>query len=136
LAKRVLDQASLQTILFFEKATGARLKDYVPEYGIFIVEQGDMGKAIGKNASTIKRLEYMLKKRVLLTEFNDDVTLFVKNLVYPAEVSDIKEAERVVTIHGKDTKSKGMIIGRDRSRLNQIKEIVKRHFEIDDIKVV
>jgi N utilization substance protein A len=134
--KRVFDSAAMQTMLLFEKVTGARLKDYIPEHGMFVVQQGEMGKAIGKGAAHVKKVERLLKKHVLLVEFNDDVALFVKNLVYPAEVSDIKMEDGVVTIHGKDTKSKGIIIGREKSRLNQIKEIVKRHFSVEDIKVV
>lgn len=136
MAKRVFDINSMQTMALFEKVTGARLKDFLPEQGVFIVEAGEMGKAIGKNASNVKRIEFLLKKKVILVEYNDDVTLFIKNLVYPAEVTDIKQEGNIVTIHGKDTKSKGIIIGRDRSRLNQIRDIVKRHFQIEQIKVV
>jgi transcription termination/antitermination protein NusA len=136
LAKRVFDIAAMQTMMFFEKNTGAKLKDYLSEYGIFVVEEGQMGLAIGKGASNVRKMEHLLKKNVILVEFNDDVTLFTKNLVYPAEVSDIKEENGLVSIHAKDAKSKGMIFGRERSRLKQIKEVLKRHFTIEDVKVM
>ena len=136
MAKRVFDFAAMQSMTFFEKVTGARLKDYLPDYGMFIVEQGQMGLAIGKGASTVRKMEHLLKKNIVLIEYNDDVTLFVKNLVYPAEVTDIKSEDGIVTIHGKDARSKGIIFGREKSRLNQIKEIVKRHFTVEDVKVV
>ncbi len=135
MAKRVFDFATMQTMTLFEKVTGARLKDYLPEQGMFIVEQGQMGLAIGKGAANVRKMEHLLKKNIVLVEFNDDVTLFLKNLVYPAEVSDIKEENGIVTIHGRDMKSKGMIFGREKSRLKQIKEIVKRHFSVEDVKV-
>ena len=134
--KITFDATTLKTMALFEQVTGARLKDFVPSELIFIIEAGDMGKAIGKNASNVKRVEQLLKKNVQLVEFSDDLSVFIKNLVVPAEVLTVENHEGVVTIRSRDPRSKGMIFGRERSRLSLMKDIVKRHFPVTDIKVV
>jgi NusA-like KH domain protein len=94
-----------------------------------------MGKAIGKQGSNIKRAENALKKKIRLVEFNNDVCRFVQNLIHPLKVREIKEEESIVTIYVNDTKTRGMLIGRDRHNLNSINNIVKRHFDVVEIKV-
>ena len=136
MVSRSFDAQTLKIIVFFEKVTGARLKDYLPEHSLFIVEQGEMGKAIGRNAANVRRIEQLLKKGVQLVEFNGNLGQFIKNIVHPAEILTVEEQDGIVTLRGRDMKSKGMIIGREHSKLNLLKEIVKRHFPVKDIKVV
>ena len=123
-------------MLMFESLTGAKLKDCIMDDGVmFIVSENDMGKAIGRNGANIKRIEGLLKKKVRLVEFNSDVTQFIANLLQPLKVSDVKEEEGIVNIYADDTKTRGMIIGRDRNKINTLNEIVKRYFPVKDVKV-
>jgi len=127
----------IQYISIFESLTGARVRDCIlNDFILFIVHENEMGKAIGKQGSNIKRVENTLKKKIKLVEFNNDVPQFVQNLIYPVKAKEIKEEEGIVTIYGEDTKSKGILIGRDRRNLNFINEVVKRYFEIGEVKVV
>ena len=41
----------------------------------------------------------------------------------------------VIKIHGKDTSTKAMLIGRERQNINHLSDIVKRYFNIKEIKV-
>ena len=85
------DSELIRLMTFFESMTGAKVKDCISDDKlIFIVEENNMGKAIGKNGANIKRLESALKRKVKLAEFSDDVLQFVRNLVYPADVAEIK----------------------------------------------
>ena len=136
MASRSFDAQTLKIIVFFEKITDARLKDYLPEHSLFIVEQGEMGRAIGKNAANIRKVEQLLKRSVQLVEFNSNPGDFIRRPAHPAEIISVEEHDGIVTIRGRDTKAKGMIIGREHSKLNLLKEIVKRHFPVTDIKVV
>jgi len=123
-------------ISIFESLTGAKVKDCIANDNIiFIVHENEMGKAIGKEGSNIKRVENAFKKKIRLAEFNSDVLQFVRNLIHPIRAKEIKEEEGVVTIYGEDTKTKGMLIGRDRHNINSTADIVKRHFDIKEIKV-
>ncbi len=121
----------------FESLTRAKLKDCIAnEQLIFIVEENEIGKAIGKGGSNVKRLEGLLKKKIKIVEFNPDVKQFIRNFVMPLQVKDVNEENSVITIAGFDTKTRGLLIGRDRKNLENLKSIVKRYFEVEDIKVV
>lgn len=125
----------MQYISIFESLTAAKVKDcIVNEQILFIVNENDMGKAIGKQGSNVKRIENMMKKRIRLVEFNNDVKQFVQNLIYPIQAKEIKEENGIVNIYCNDVKSKGMLIGRDRHKINLINNIVKRHFEVEEVK--
>ena len=127
----------MKLMTLFESMTGAKVKDCIAnERLMFIIEENEMGKAIGKNGANIKRMESMLKKKIRLVEFSSDVLQFVKNMIYPVEALEIKNEENIVTIHGKDTSSKAMLIGRERQNINHLSDIVKRYFDVKEIKVV
>lgn len=116
----------------FESLTGAKLKDCILNEGItFVVQENEIGKAIGKKGSNIKRIEGIFRKKIKLIEFNDDVIKFVNNLIYPAKVEEIKEEEGVVSICSPDRKTKGFIMGRDKHKINTINDIVKRYFKVE-----
>lgn len=126
----------MKYISLFESLTGAKVKDCIVNDDVFfIVHENEMGRAIGRGGSNIKRVEEVLKKKIRLAEFNDDACKFVGNLIYPAKAKEIKEEEGIVTILCDDGKTKGMIIGRDRHNINATTEIVKRYFKIEEIKV-
>ena len=137
MAKIKYDSEMIKLMAFFESMTGAKVKDCISDGKlIFIVEENSMGKAIGKNGANIKRLENALKRKIKLAEFSDDVLQFVRNLVYPADVAEIKNDNGLLTIKGRDTNTKAMLIGRDRQNINSISGIVKRFFDIREIKVI
>ena len=131
------DSELIKLITLFESMTGASVKDCIADDKLtFIVEENEMGKAIGKGGANIKKLEHALKKRIRVIEFNDDVTKFVRNMAYPSQVAEIKNENGIVTIDGKDSNTRAMLIGRNRQNLIQINDIVKRYFEVKEIKVV
>jgi len=78
----------------------------------------------------------LLKKKIKIVEFNSDIKQFIRNFILPLQVKDINQEENIITIEGPDTKTKGLLIGRERKNLENLKNIVKRYFEIEDIKVV
>lgn len=127
----------IKLMTFFESMTGAKVKDCISnDKLVFIVEENEMGKAIGRNGANIKRIESALKRRVKLAEFSSDVLRFIRNMVNPVEVLDIKSEEGIITIYGKDTSARAMLIGRERQNINHLADIVKRYFDVKEIKVV
>jgi len=127
----------MKLMTFFESMTGAKVKDcIVNDKILFIVEENDVGKAIGKNGSNIKRVENRLKKRIKVVGFSNDAVQFVRNLIYPIDVAEANQENAVITLHGKDTNTKAMLIGRDRQNINHLTSIVKRYFDIQEIKIL
>ncbi|MBI2655673.1 NusA-like transcription termination signal-binding factor [Candidatus Woesearchaeota archaeon] len=131
------DSDLIKLMMLFESMSGAKVKDCISnDKVLFIVGENDMGRAIGKNGANIKKFENKLKKKVKLAEFSSDVAQFVRNLAYPAEISDVKNEGGIITIHGRDSNSRAMLIGRERQNLNHLTEIVKRYFDVKEIKVI
>ncbi len=131
------DMDLMKYMSLFETLTQAKLKDCIlGERLLFIVEEGQMGKAIGKKGVNVKKIEGVLKKKIRLVEYSSDVLQFVRNLVYPLNVNEVKREEDCVVIAAPDTNTRSLLIGRDRNNLNELKTIVKRYFDVEDIKVV
>lgn len=130
----------LKIMTLFETVTRTSLKDcFIDENSLltFVVSEMEIGKAIGKNASNVKRLELMLKRKVKILAFNPEITQFIKNLIYPLSDVEIEVQDKKVMIKGHDTKTKAFLIGRDQSNLKNNLSIVKKYFkEIEAIKVV
>ena len=59
----------------FENLTRARLKDCIltEDQLICVVEENEIGRAIGKGGSNVRRIEGILKKKIKIVEFNSDI---------------------------------------------------------------
>jgi N utilization substance protein A len=135
----VLDKSSLAFMSSFERITKAKVKDFT-EYGemlLFIVQPGELFKAIGPKGINVKKLSNKLKKRIKIVEFNDDVLVFVKNMIHPLKATNITQEGSIITIESDEAKTKGLLIGRNAQNLRQLEKVVKRYFkDIEEIKVV
>lgn len=137
--KIIFDANLIKTIAFFEKATGAKVRDCIVgenDNMLFVVEENNLMRALGKNASNIKRLGDALKKKIRVVEYSPDVMRFIQNLIYPLRAKNMSEADGIITIEGPDTNTKGLIIGRNASNLRRTEKIVQRYFPIKEIKVI
>ena len=137
MAKIKFDIDAMKFMSMFENMTGAKLRDCIISESsvIFIVEEGDIAKAIGRKAANLRSIENSLKKKVKVAEFSSSISKFIENLVYPAKVREIKQDGKIVTVTAADSQSRGYIIGRGASVLRNYEAIVKRYFDIDEIKV-
>ena len=134
------DLAMIQTISIFEKVTGAKLKDCIDDDHqgrlIFIVSPGQLWKALGKGSANIKKLETKFNRKIKIVEFNPELKRFIVNLVYPLKIKDVDEESSVITLHGQDTNTNGLLIGRNAQNLRNLEKNVRRFFEVEEIKVV
>lgn len=129
---------SIQQINLFEKLTGAHIKDswHEDEFLVFLVEEGNIKKALGQNNSNLKRAESIFKKKIKLIAFSDDVAKFVSNLIYPNKADYIEVVDGNVIVCVEDIKVKGRIFGRERENLKRLNEIVKRYFNsVNEVKI-
>jgi len=136
--KIVYDTGAIQIMAHFEQMTRAKLKDCVirEQQIIFIIEPGDMGKAIGPKGAHVRRLEDALKKKVKMVEFAPELVSFIKNLAYPIDVKQVREQDDgIVVITPPDLKSRGLLIGRNAQTLRAYEAVVQRFFPIKELKV-
>jgi NusA-like KH domain protein len=132
------DKSSLGLMSSFAAKTKANVKDVIEEQDIviFVVGPGQLFKALGKSGANVKNLSQKLKKRIKVVEFNPDLKVFIKNNIYPVEVKEITQEGKIITLHGENVKTKSLLIGRNAQNLRQLERVVKRYFDIDEIKVV
>lgn len=137
---QTFDTETIRLINLFENVTGAPVKDCVVDSSTntiyFIVEQGKVGIAIGKNGNSVKKAERIIGKTIKLFEFSKDTVLFVKNLIpQAAEVKIRSEDGKIVVEIKVEKKNKALVIGRDGKNLKIYKELLQRNHGINDLVV-
>ena len=135
--KLVYDEKSMKYIILFENFTKVKVKDaYLREEGIwFVIKEGGLFKAVGKSGIKVKKLESMVKKKIKVIEFNDDICKFSVNLMYPVKPKNVEFNDGNLEIFVEDSKSKGLLIGRERKNLKGLKEVLSRYFEVNNILI-
>ncbi len=134
----------IKYIGLFESMTGATVKDCIFEDNknkiVYVVKEGDMGLAIGKNGANAQRVKETLNKPIDIIEYSDDPVKFIKNIIWPVKVKSIHVSERkdgkkiaVLDINKKD---KGLVIGKEGRNIDRIKNLLKRHHNLDDIMIM
>ena len=125
-------------INLFEDLTRTKVKDCFlnDERIVFIINNGEISRAIGKNGSNVRRIRNLIKKNIKLVEFNDDVVKFVKNYIYPIEAKDVILVDSKISIKVNDIKSKALLMGRNSKNLLELKEVLNRYFIINGIKII
>lgn len=139
LLKIKYDNEVIKVMSLFNSITKAKLKDYFVDdndLSVFVVEQNEIGKAVGKKAENVKLLENKLNRKIKIIEFNPDVLQFVKNIVFPLKVAEAEFDEKVLKLQAPDVKTRGLLIGRSAKNLRNIEKIMKRYFDLEEVKVV
>ncbi|MBI2140600.1 NusA-like transcription termination signal-binding factor [Candidatus Woesearchaeota archaeon] len=133
-----LSQDELFVMSLCERLTSAKVKDVVSGDGslTFIIEEKDIGLAIGKQGINVRKLENALHKKIRMVAFSDDAASFVRNLLLPLQARDVSFENGAVVITGTDSGQKGLIIGRERKNLNALKDVLRRYFKVEDVRVV
>jgi N utilization substance protein A len=133
------DVQTLQWMSLFEKITRARLKDCFlhNEKLFFIVETGNLQKALGPQKKTLLKLEGLLKRKIKIIEYKSDMLRFIVNVFAPLKIVKIEDDEGIVTITGPDQKTKGLMIGARAQNLRMYEGIVQKYFPmLKEIKVI
>lgn len=127
----------------FQSVTSVTARDCVlddkMERVIFIVNRGQMGLAIGKGGATIRQLQNVVTKKVELVEYSDDASDFVRNILNPQMVNDVKITHRtdgskqaVVLV---DAKRKGIVVGKEGRNAEKARLLAKRYFQISNVLI-
>jgi len=133
----------MRYIALFESITGANVKDCILDDDvnrvIFVVKEGDIGVAIGRNGKNIHLLEKMTGKKHEIIEHSENPAQFIKNALRPARVNEIRITERpdgksiaVVSVNPRD---KGVAIGKNGKNAERIRFLAKRYFQIQNVSI-
>lgn len=135
-----LDAETLRVFAMFEGMTGAELKDVIEEEDriIFVVVEGQVGRAIGKGAINLKRLRESLQKEVVLLGFSDEKEQFLKNVFHRFKVEGVEWEDRNgdIIAHVKlPQEDKGKAIGKGGRNIQMARMLMKRHHQVADVSL-
>ena len=133
-----LTTESIQYIALFENMTKAKILDCILEEErlVYVVKQGDMGLAIGKNGENINRVKKVLDKLIELIEYSDDPIIFLKNAFGPVSLNSvniINRNDKRLAYAEVPNKEKGLAIGRNGKNIEKVKMLARRHHNIEDV---
>jgi N utilization substance protein A len=134
-----LSSEDIRYIALFENITGAITKDCITDNDenkiTFIVKKGNMGLAIGRKGSNIKRVKQTLGKKIEVLEHSDDPAEFLKNMFSPYRVKKVELKDGVAYVEV-DERDKTAAVGKKGKNIQKIKALAKRHHDIKDVIVV
>lgn len=135
-----LTTEGIRYIALFESLTRAVARDcYIDDENdrvIFVVKNGDMGLAIGKNGNNINRVKRSIGKHIEIVEFSDDVDEFIANALQPVSVKKVqvvtKESKKLAYVEV-PSKDRGIAIGKNGRNINRAKVLAQRHYGLEDV---
>ena len=135
-----LDNQTLLHIGLFERITKTRVRDCVDAEDriIFMVDDGWITKAVGKNGEHVSKLRKSLNKTIQIIEYSDDPIQFVRSVFHPYQVENVELENRGNQIHATvkvNPTLKAKAIGRQGRNLKIFRDIICRHHEIQSVSV-
>ncbi|MEI7826524.1 MAG: NusA-like transcription termination signal-binding factor [Euryarchaeota archaeon] len=135
-----LTTEGIRYIALFESLTRAIARDcYIDEDNdrvIFVVKNGDMGLAIGKNGNNINRVKKSIGKHIEIVEFSGEVDEFIVNALQPVSVKKVhvvsKENKKLAYVEVMP-KDRGIAIGKNGRNIHKAKVLAQRHYGLDDV---
>lgn len=138
----VLTEDCMRLISQFESLTGASSRDCIIDDRnqriIFVVNPGEMGRAIGKKGASIKNASEEMGKRIEVVEYSPNPEQFIRNCFLPAQVTEVEmltendEKVALVTVRDED---RGIAIGKDGKNIFKAKKLAQRQHDIVDVRL-
>ncbi|HTP53515.1 MAG TPA: NusA-like transcription termination signal-binding factor [Thermoplasmata archaeon] len=140
MAEISFDTETLGYIRLFEERTGARVKDCfeAEDRLIYLVQPGDIPKAVGPGGVLVDRLKGLMKKEIQVIEYSDEPETLVRNIFYwysPKTVELLPKGRgrhATVTV---DPAWKARAIGKAGKNLKVARAVLVRHTDIHSVSV-
>lgn len=135
-----LDAETLRIFAMFEGMTKASLKDVIDEEDriIFVVDEGQIGRAVGKGAVNLKRLRENMQKEVVLIGYAADREQMLKNVFHRFKVEGVEWEDRngdIIAHVTVPSEEKGKAIGKGGRNIQLARMLMKRHHSVADVSV-
>lgn len=137
--KKTIDMKVMRYLNLFEKMTRVRTQNCFFYNGsiIFAVPSVFVSRAIGESGRNVKKLSAVIGKKikVICAPINEDETKrFVLSIISPIDVKEIEVngTEIIISAH---RQNKASLIGRNKTRLMELRQIVREQLG-KEIKIV
>ena len=136
----VFDEQTIKYVALFQDSTRTTVVDCVDAVDklIFVVKEGDIGKAIGKKGENIAKLKRLMNKDIHVVEYSDQPDKFVANVFRNFDVKSVQIEQRGDVVHATvtvESTKKGRAIGKDGRNLRVSRDLIARHHPIQSVSV-
>jgi len=135
-----LTDTLLRNMMTFRKLTNVQAKDCIVGENkiVFVINKGELGKAIGKGGKNIEKLKRHFQMAVDLVEYSPDPKEFIKKIFHDYRTGEAKIEEKngkKVLILKVNKVDKGFIIGKNGRNLKIAKMLMRRYTDVDDVLI-
>jgi N utilization substance protein A len=136
----LLSNENMQYINMASKITKTDILDCVIEDDklIFIVQQGQLGAAIGIKAKNLEKLRNVFKKTIKFVEYSPKKEQFIINLCKPYKIKKVSiegEDDSPVAKIEVEVSDKSKIIGKGGKNIEVIRQLAQRHHSFKDVQI-
>jgi NusA-like KH domain protein len=130
-----IDMQDLRHLNLFRKITKIETR-YCFSYNeilMFCVPKHDISRALGRNGENLKKMSDILKKRVRIVPIPrgiEDAKSFIQSVIAPVSFKEMEITPDEIIVNA-GSENKAALLGRNKRRLNEMKEIVKDFFKVE-----
>lgn len=118
----------------FERLISVHVKDCIVDDDTvyFLIEQGKMGIAIGRNGINIKNISATLGKKVKIFEYAETPEKLVRSLIPSVNSLEISNGMVTVSVPASE---RSAVIGKSGKNIKIIRQFLERHFNIKNLRL-
>src|SRR3989304_5010942 len=136
----VFDEQTIKYGALFQDTTRSTVVDCVDagDKLIFVVKEGEIGKAIGKKGENISKLKRLMNKDIHVVEYSDQPDKFVANVFRNYDVKNVQIEQRGDIAHATvtvDSSNKDRAVGQEGRNLRMSRDLIARHHAIQSVSV-
>src|SRR3982074_1977183 len=140
MAEIVFDEQTIRYVALFQDLTQTTVVDCVDagDKLIFVVKEGEIGKAIGKKGENIAKLKRLMNKDIHVVEYSDQPARCVAHVLRNFHVKGVQIEHRGDVVHATVTveaAKKGRANGEEGRNLRMSRDLFARHHSIQSVSV-
>ena len=101
---------------------------------MFCVPKFKISQALGRGNENLRKISGIIKKRVRVVALPrgiEDAKSFIESIIAPATFKEMEIKDNEIVITAGSVQNKATLLGRNKKRLEEMKEIVKNFFGIE-----
>jgi transcription termination/antitermination protein NusA len=119
----------------FHASTGVLARDCIirDDAIVFVVKEDSIGKAIGKDGRNVKSLSKRANKKIHVFAYAENVDAFIRQAFKDNKLTAIESQNKEVIVSTDYSEKKKIL--QNKWKFNIVKEMVKRNYDMDSLRI-